>query len=140
MYQTSRMSTMQQFLFYLMWMMSHALGIGKVPMWGGYNAENYVDGLPKQAVRYMPNLNQPVTSLGVIQEKLVTAQRCAKECNQNYGIVSDDLNAAKPAMQLQATLKLKFDDVFQMPCVFHIEKAFIKAVGKIISDSEVLTY
>lgn len=38
-------------------------------------------------------------------------------------------------MQIQATEKPKFDDVFIMPGAFHIEMAFFKALGKIISDS-----
>lgn len=100
----------------LVWMMSHALDVGKIPMWVGFNASRYQDNLPKQEVRYMPNLRQPITSLDVIQETLITAQRCAKECEQQF---------EKP----------RFNNVFVMPGLFHIEMAFFKAVGKIISDS-----
>ena len=119
----------------LVWMMSHALDVGMIPMWVGFNASKYQDNLPKQEVRYMPNLRHPITSLNVIQETLITAQKCAKECEQQYAVVSYDLNAAKPAMQIQATEKPKFDNVFVMPGTFHIEMAFFKAIGKIISDS-----
>ena len=124
----------------LMWMMSHALDVGKVPMWVGYNAKNYEDKLPKQEVRYMPNLRQPIASLDVIQETLITAQRCAKECEQKFGIVTYDLNAAKPAMQIQATEKPQFDDVFIMPGVFHIERHFLKRSGRSSLIQEDLTF
>lgn len=117
------------------WMMSHTLGVEKLPMWVGFNALSYQDNLPKQEVRYLPNMRQPITSLDVIHETLITTQRCAKECGQKFGIVTYDLNAAKLAMQIQATERPKFDDVFIMLGTFHIEMAFFKALGKIISDS-----
>ena len=80
-------------------------------------------------------MRQPITSLDVIQETLVLTQRCAEECRQQYGVVTYDLNAAKPAMQIQATEKPKYDNVFIMPGVFHVEMAFFKALGKLIEDS-----
>ena len=46
-----------------------------------------------------------------------------------------DLDAAKLAMQMQASEKPKFDDIFIMPGAFHIEMVIFKAIGKIISDS-----
>ena len=119
----------------VVWMMSHALRQDTLPMWVGFNATFCKDNLPRQEVRYMPNLRQPITGLDVVQETLRMTRRCAKECNQEYGIVSYDLNAAKPALQIQATEKPKFDGVFIMLGTFHIEMAFFKAVGKLISDS-----
>ena len=38
-------------------------------------------------------------------------------------------------MQVQATEKPKYDNVFIMPGVFHVEMAFFKALGKLIEDS-----
>ena len=38
-------------------------------------------------------------------------------------------------MQMQATEKPKYDNVFIMPGVFHVEMAFFKALGKLIEDS-----
>ena len=98
----------------LIWMMNHAIGGGVLPMWVGFNAKLTTDKLPRQEVHYMPNLRQPITSLDVINQTLITTQRCVRECNQEYGVVSYDLNAAKPAMQIQAAEKPKFDDVFVM--------------------------
>lgn len=50
-------------------------------------------------------------------------------------MVSNDLNAAKPAMQIQATEKPKFDNIFIIPGAFHTEMAFFKALGKLVEDS-----
>ena len=120
----------------LIWMMSHAFGGDELPMWVGLNAKLTADDkLPRQEVYYMPNLRQPITSLDVINQTLITTQRCARECNQEYGVVSYDMNAAKPAMQIQASEKPKFDDVFIMPGTFHVEMAFFKALGKLVEDS-----
>ena len=106
-----------------------------VSMWVGFMSKYYVDNLPQLVVRYLLNMRQPITGLDVIQETLVLTQRCVQECRQPYGVVSYDLNAAKPAMQMQATEKPKYDNVFIMPGVFHVEMAFFKALGKLIEDS-----
>ena len=106
----------------LIWMISHAIGDDMLPMWVGFNASlSSSDALPKQEVRYMPNLKQPITSLDVIQETLVTTQKCAEECHQLYGVVTYDLNAAKPAWQMQITEAPRFDNLFIMPGTFHVE-------------------
>ena len=117
------------------WLMAHALDVENVSMWVGFMSKYYVDNLPQQVVRYLPNMRQPITGLDVIQETLVLTQRYAQECRQPYGVVSYDLNAAKPAMQMQATEKPKYDNVFIMPGVFHVDMAFFKALGKLIEDS-----
>lgn len=119
----------------LVWMMSHALETDVLPMRVGFNARFYKDSLPRQEVHYMQNLNEPITSLAVLRHTLETTQKCAEECNQKYGLVTYDLNAAKPAMQIQATDAPTFDDVFIMMGAFHIEMAFFKAVGKLIAES-----
>ena len=75
----------------------------------GYNADFYEDKLTKQEVRYMVNIRQPIISLDIIQETLVTSQRCIKECGRQFGVVTYDLNAAKPAMQILATEQPTFD-------------------------------
>lgn len=117
------------------WMMCHAMNLGNVPMWVGFNALLHTDELPEQVVLYMKNLNMPIISLDVIQETLVTTQKCAKEVGQQYGVVTYDLNAAKPAMQMQVTDAPRYDDVFIMPGSFHVEMVFFKAIGKIIEES-----
>ena len=107
----------------------------QVSIWVGFMSKYYVDNLPQLVVRYLPNMRQPITGLDFIQETLVLTQRCVQLCRQPYGVVSYDLNAAKPAMQMQATEKPKYDNVFIMPGVFHVEMAFFKALGKLIEVS-----
>lgn len=79
----------------LIWMMSHALGTDVLPMWVGFNATTYKDKLPRQDVRYMPNLKESITSLSVVRETLQRTQKCAEECDQQNRQVTYDLNAAK---------------------------------------------
>ena len=62
------------------WLMAHALDVENVSMWVGFMSKYYVDNLPQQVVRYLPNMRQPITGLDVIQETLVLTQRCAQEC------------------------------------------------------------
>ena len=62
-------------------------------------------------------------------------QKCAQECGQECGIVTYDLNAAKPAMQIQVAESPRFDNIFIMLGPFHIEMAFFKAIGKLIDSS-----
>ena len=119
----------------LVWMMSHALDIDVLPMWVGFSSMFHKDRLPKQKILYMPNLKEPITSLAVVRHTLETTQKCAEECNQEYGVVTYDLNAAKPAMQIQATECPKFDNVFIIMGAFHIEMAYFKALGKLIAES-----
>ena len=38
-------------------------------------------------------------------------QKCAEECMQLYGIVTYDLNAAKPAWQIQVTESPRFENM-----------------------------
>ena len=54
---------------------------------------------------------------------------------QQYGVVSYDLNAVKPAMQIQVTESLRYDDIFIMPGAFHFEMAYFKAIGKFVEES-----
>lgn len=102
----------------IFWMMCHAMDHSKTLMWAGFSAQFHMDSLPEQVVLYMMNMNQTITSLNVIQERLVTSQKCAWECGQQYGIVTYDLNAAKSAWQSQVMETPWFDDVFMMPGPF----------------------
>jgi len=108
----------------LLWMMSHTFETDVLPMWVGFNARFYKDELPKQEVRYIPNLKEPIASLSVVRQTLQTTQRCAEECSQNYDLATYDLNAAKPALQIQARESPLFDNIFIMSGAFHIEMAF----------------
>ena len=119
----------------LMWMISHTLKVGIFPMWVSFNSIFYKDDLPKQTIRYMPNLKEPITSLAVVRQTLGTTLKCGEECNQEYGIVTYDLNGTKPAMQIQVTESPRFDNVFTMLGAFHIVMAFFKALGKFTAES-----
>ena len=68
----------------------------------------------------MPNLKEPITSLAVVRHTLETTQKCAEECHQEYGVVTYDLNAAKPAMQIQATESPRLTRVHHVGCLSDI--------------------
>ena len=78
---------------------------------------------------------RPITSLGVVQQTLKTAQECAKECKQPYAFATYDLAAAKPAMRIQSSQAPKFDNIMILMSAFHTEMAFFKALGKLVSES-----
>ena len=100
----------------------------------GFNSKYHKDRLPKQIVRYMQNMKQPITSLDAVQETLNLARQCADECDQKYSTVTYYLNTAKPAFQIQATENPLYENIFIMPGPFHIEMAFFKAIGKLIAE------
>lgn len=81
----------------LAWMICHALGMSHIPVWVGFVSLTEPDISTEQIVLYMNNLKQPITNLDVIQETLITTQKCACECGQQYGVVTYDQSAAKPA-------------------------------------------
>ncbi|KAK7068562.1 hypothetical protein SK128_017500, partial [Halocaridina rubra] len=66
----------------LVWMMNLMVETDVLPMWVGFNVIFYKDQLPKQEVKYMPNLDKPINSLSVVRHMLQTTQNCNKECNQ----------------------------------------------------------
>jgi hypothetical protein len=68
----------------LLWMMLHAVGVPKTPMWVGFNAMHTTDCMPTQKILYMKNIGQPITRNDIIQETLLTTQKCAIECGQEY--------------------------------------------------------
>ena len=58
--QTNVFSLQDKYLFVrtldLFWMMNHSVVSNVLPMWTGFNASLSKDDLPRQKVRYMPNL------------------------------------------------------------------------------------
>lgn len=62
------------------------------------------------------------------------SQKIAEELGENCISVTYDLAIAKMAMQIQATEKPKFDNLFIHLGAFHIMFAYFKSVGKFIAD------
>ncbi len=107
----------------------------KTPMYSGFNALVHVDLLPVQHLAYMKNLNLPITRKDVIAETLKISQQVAKECGDDYTVVTYDLAAAKPAIQIQEVEHPRFDNVFICFGAFHIFLAFFGSLGYIIDGS-----
>ena len=83
----------------------------------------------------MQNMRHPITSLGVIQQTLNLILKCAEECCQEYDEFTHDLNATKPAVQIQATERPKYDAILIISGGFHTEMAFFKKLGKFLTES-----
>ena len=118
-----------------LWMIAHALEVDKIPMWTGFNSQNYIDPIPKQAVLYMPNIDRSPTNDDVVVETLVITQKCAEECGQPYGVVTYDLDVAKRAIKIQVTETPRFDNIFIMFGAFHLQMCLFRAIGKLIKES-----
>lgn len=116
------------------WMVSHALELTDVPMWVGFNSRIYDHDSPQQLISYLTPINASPTSISVVLETMKQSQQIAAEVNQSNIQVTYDLAIAKVALQIQATEKPKFDNLFIHLGPFHIMMAYFKAVGKIISD------
>ena len=117
-------------------MVMHALGMEGIPMWTGFNGQTYTDHLPKQSVLYMPNISQSPTSNDVVVETLCITQQCVKECRQPYGVVTYNLNIAQRAIKIQMTEQPRFDNIFIMFGVFHVQLCLVRSIRKIIKESE----
>ena len=59
----------------------------------------------------------------------------AQEAKKNSIVVTYDLAIAKIAMQIQKQESPVYDNMFNALGSFHIEKAYFKALGKIMSES-----
>ena len=116
------------------WIISHYL-FDNIPMWGGWNSQITEDSLPQQRIGYMENLSLPPTRLDVVAKTLALSQEVAKECNETHAVVHYDLAIAKPAMQIQAEEKPKFDNIFICFGPFHVQLAFFGALGYILDGS-----
>jgi len=87
---------------YLFWMMNLSVS-PNVPTWDGWNSLITPGPLGKQRIGYMENINLPPISLDVVVQTLKQSRRVAKECQQQYVIVTHDLAMAKLAMHVQYT-------------------------------------
>lgn len=119
-----------------LWMMGHAFSVERLPMWAGFNAKFHKDQIQKQDVYYLPNLEQPPTENEVVIETMKISQRCAEECEQNYALVTYDLDVAKRAVKIQNTESPTFDNLFVMYGIFHIMICLFRCIGKFVEESE----
>ena len=88
-----------------------------------------------QKVWYLPQINQSPTNHSVIAETLRRSLLIAEEAKKNSIVVTYALAIAKIAMQVQKEESPVYDNIFIAPGLFHIEMAYFKALGKIISES-----
>lgn len=109
-----------------LWMISHALNIGKVLRWSAWNSQRIIDPNPVQNIGYLPNINLSPTSDAVVLKTLKNALSIAEECGQKYIIVTYDLAIACKAYKIQADMSPDFDRVFITLGAFHIQLSFFK--------------
>ena len=67
------------------------------------------------------------------------AQKVALECDDEYMEVMFDLSIARVALQIQASEKPSFDNLFIQVGTFHVMMAYFKAVGKFIDNCGLTT-
>ena len=106
------------------WMISHALKIPNTPMWVGFHSKILNDTSLMQKISYLTPINLSPTNTAVVLETMVQSQKVANECNEKYMQVTYDLAIAKIAISIQATEKLRFDNLFINLGSFHIMLAY----------------
>lgn len=116
------------------WIISHALELPDIPMWVGFNCKIHDIETCKQHISYLTPINASPTSNSVVLETMQQSKKIAEELNQSSIQVTYDLAIAKVALQIQATEKPTYDNLFIHLGPFHIMMAYFKAVGKVISD------
>ena len=89
----------------------------------------------KQVVCYMHNIRLPPTREDVVKETLKRSQAVAKECGDEYVIVTYDLVVAKIARQIQIQNSPKFDDCFIQFGQFHIILSLFSSIVKVLEGS-----
>ena len=63
-----------------------------------WNSRVAVDYLPQYHKAFMENLSLPPVRLDVVTDTLKISQQVAKECDDKYAIVHNDLAVTKQAM------------------------------------------
>ncbi len=116
------------------WMISTSM-YESTPMWVGWNSRLTSDRLPKQKVFYMENICLPPTRNDVVLDTMKKSQQVAVEINQDYVIVHYDLAIAKNARAIQEVERPRFNNIFICFGGFHIQMAYFKALGYMVSDS-----
>ncbi|XP_067618035.1 uncharacterized protein [Eurosta solidaginis] len=116
------------------WFVSHFLKISNTPMWVGFNSLIFNDLSPKQKISYLTTINLSPTNATVVLEIMKHSQKVALECDEEHMQVTFDLAIAKIALQIQASEKPRFDNLFIHVGTFHVMMAFFKAVSKFIDN------
>lgn len=65
---------------------------------------------------------------------MIQSKKIAQDLHQHYIQVTYDLAIAKIALQIQATEKPKFNNLFIHLGPFHIMMTYFKAIGKVLND------
>ncbi|GFY41711.1 hypothetical protein TNIN_279941 [Trichonephila inaurata madagascariensis] len=115
-------------------MISHALNLPNVPMQIDFNCSISCKDSLKQIVSYLTPINDSPTNKSVVLETMKQSKKIWEEAKQSSIQVTYDLVIAKVALQIQATKKSDFDNLFIHLGAFHIMMAYFKAVGKLIID------
>lgn len=103
-------------------------------MWVGFNSLLVDNNSPKQIVSYLTPINESPTNKSVVLETMKQSQKICKEVQQSSIQVTYDLAIAKVALEMQASYKPNFDNLFIHLGPFHIMMAYFKAIGKVIMD------
>ncbi|GFW67918.1 hypothetical protein TNCV_3872472 [Trichonephila clavipes] len=102
-------------------------------MWVGFNSSLISNDSPKQIVSYLTPINDSPNNKSVVLETMKQSKKIC-EVKQSSIQVIYDLAIAEVALQIQATKKPDFDNLFIHLGAFHIMMAYFKAVGKVIID------
>ena len=105
------------------------------PMWSGWNSTITKDDLPAQKIGYLANIGAPPTQHDVVNETMKRNVTLAEECKEDYMATTYDLAIAKPASQLQDTMKPKYDNIFVCFGAFHIKFRYLSAIGYLLDGS-----
>lgn len=118
----------------LTWMLKHAIKAHNTPMWVGYNSLLFTDTSVQQKVSHLPPINRSPTDISVVRETMQQSLKIGQELQQKYVEVTHDLAIAMPALRIQNTEKLIFDNLFIHLGSFHIMMANVHAIGTFIDE------
>ncbi|KAL7290467.1 hypothetical protein TKK_0016155 [Trichogramma kaykai] len=105
----------------------------------GFYAQMTPNDDQQQRVSYLMPINQPLTNKSVVLETILRALKIADECDENYVQVTYDLGIGMIALPLQNTELNQFKRLFVHIGDFHVQMAYMKALGSFISDCGLAT-
>ena len=107
------------------------------PLYYGYLFRYVRDHPPCTLVTYVDPISLPLTKNDGVCETMVRSMQGSKEMKQKYAIVIYNLAVELKNFCIQAVQAPKFDNLIILLGNFHIESAFLSAVGTYITDSGV---